>query len=83
LGKVAHLVWDLLEGRTSADRVYWRGQYLPFTKGTNENGVLQRHALYALNALQDRTALAEVADLSEADDLHSGPHTEVSLFERV
>jgi hypothetical protein len=61
----------------------WRGQLLAFTKDTNENGVLQRHALYALGALQDQTALDEVADLSEADDLHFGPHTEVSLFERV
>lgn len=69
LGNIAHIVGALLEGGASVDRAYWRGQLLAFTKDADENGVLQRHALFALGTLGDQTVLDEVLDLSNAEDL--------------
>jgi hypothetical protein len=69
LGNIAHIVGALLESYASVDRAYWRGQLLAFTRDTNENGVLQRRALYALGALGDETILDEVPDLSSAEDV--------------
>ncbi len=67
LGNIAHIIGALLESNAPVDRASWRGQLLAFTRDTNENGVLQRRALYALGALGDETILHEVPDLSSAE----------------
>ena len=69
LGNLAHIVGALLERSAPLDRRYWRSELLAFARDVNDDGVLQRNAVYALAALGDATILDDVPDLSGGEDL--------------
>lgn len=90
LGNVASVVGKLLEAGAPLDRAYWRKQLLRFAADDNENGVLQRYALMALESLRDPTVISELPPkLMESDELivralltlctHIAPESLVSL----
>jgi hypothetical protein len=70
LGNVALIVGSLLEAGASLDRSYWRKELLSFVGDTNDNGVLQRYALRALQGLKDPSVIAELPPaLMQSDEL--------------
>ncbi|NJO34233.1 MAG: ATP-binding protein [Rhodospirillales bacterium] len=69
LGNLAYVAGYLLESVTVMDRAYWRSRLLDYAKDKNENGVLQRRALLALQLLGDPSVIDELPDLSDADPL--------------
>jgi hypothetical protein len=69
LGNVAYIVAYLLGAKILLDRLYWRERLISYTKDINENGVLQRHALFALQKLGDKTVIDELPNLLDAEDL--------------
>jgi len=69
LGNLTYVAGYLLENVTSMDRAYWRGRLLEYVRDKNENGVLQRRALLALQLLGDPSVIDELPDLSDADPL--------------
>ncbi len=72
LGNVAYVVGYLLRDGVPLDRAYWREKLIAYASDTNENGVLQRHALFALEQLKDPTVINELPSaLMNADDLVS------------
>jgi len=62
---VSQMVGFLLERRilSDAERRYWKKILIRFAKDKNENGVLQRHALFALQNLGDESVIDEVASV--------------------
>jgi hypothetical protein len=61
---------SLLEAGASLDRSYWRKELLSFVGDTNDNGVLQRYALRALQGLKDPSVIAELPPaLMQSDEL--------------
>lgn len=62
LGNVAQIVGFLLEREIfdNKEKAYWKRKLIKFAKDKNENGVLQRHALFALGKLKDDTVIKEV-----------------------
>ena len=67
LANVANLIGHLLRSGTSIDRPLWRERMI--TYATDDNAVLQRHALFALSELGDVSVVDELPDLSESDEL--------------
>jgi len=61
-GNIARLVNFLLTNPNlrSDDRQYWRRKLIVFANETNENGVLQRRALFALRQLKDSLLIKKV-----------------------
>jgi len=59
---VARIVDFLLINRNLCDddRQYWREKLIRFANDTNENGVLQRRALFALRQLKDSSLIKKV-----------------------
>jgi hypothetical protein len=73
LGNVALMVGRLLEAGAIVDRGYWRKQLLRFAADDNDNGVLQRYALIALERLKDPTVISELPpSLMQSDELIVG-----------
>jgi hypothetical protein len=70
LGNVALIVGSLLEAGAPLDQSYWRKELLRFSADTNDNGVLQRYALRALQGLNDPSVIAELPPaLMQSDEL--------------
>ncbi|MBA3284735.1 MAG: hypothetical protein H0U27_06705 [Nitrosopumilus sp.] len=68
LGNVSYLIAYMYRSKVSLDNIYWREKLIGFTKDTNINGVLQRHALYALAELKDPSVIDELPNLMDVDD---------------
>lgn len=69
LGNTVYVIAYLLRAKISVDFSYWREKLISYTKeDTAENGVLQRHALYALEELSDPSVIEELPDLSDIHD---------------
>ena len=69
LGNVAYVVGTLLSQHVQLDQEYWRAQLLAYAADANDNGVLQRHALFALEQLRDPTVIDVVPNLMSAGGL--------------
>ena len=69
LGNIAYVVAYLLEGRVPIDHDYWREKLVVYTADANTNGVLQRHALFALGKLGDPSVIDRVPNLMNAEEL--------------
>jgi hypothetical protein len=68
LGNVALVVGQLLSAKASLDQEYWRAKLLAFATDGNQNGVLQRKALFALEQLGDPSIVEQLpAALLEGD----------------
>jgi len=68
LANVSYIVAYLLGVNIRLDNVYWREKLLNYAKDNNENGVLQRHALYGLEKLKDSSVLDDLSDLTGMDN---------------
>jgi hypothetical protein len=68
LGNTVYIVAYLLRSKIPIDSAYWREKLIAYSKDKNENGVLQRHALYALEEMGDPTIIDELPDLSGIND---------------
>ena len=70
LGNVAQILGFLLEKDIFDDeeQTFWKRKLIKFVKDKNENGVLQRHALFALGNLGDDTVIKEVESVWESED---------------
>jgi hypothetical protein len=55
------------------DRPYWRSQLISYVSDKNENGVLQRRTLFALEQLGDPTVIDELPNLMGSDEPLDGP----------
>lgn len=60
LGNIDFVVGYLFRIRAAVDRSYWRGKLVTHTADKNDNGVLQRHALWALEQLGDPSVVDEL-----------------------
>lgn len=69
LGNIAEVIGYLLKHDTSLDRPYWRKKLVNYVSDENENGVLQRRALFALEQLGDPTVIDELPNLTGSDEL--------------
>ncbi len=63
LGNIATIVAFLFQRGTlpPADKNYWKEKMLLYAQDTNRNGVLQRHAISALEGLGDASVLPQLA----------------------
>ena len=70
LGNIAQIVGFILERDifNSIDRAFWRNKLIKFANDRNENGVIQRHALFALQNLKDDSIIDAVADVWNRSD---------------
>jgi len=68
LGNIACVVGSLLAQETQLDRPYWRAKLLACAADKNDNGVLQRNALFALGQLHDSTVINEIPDLMSSGE---------------
>ncbi len=71
LGNIAYVVAYLLKDGAQLDKPFWREKLLTYVADTNENGVLQRHALLALEYFKDPTILDELPAPATPDELVS------------
>ena len=69
LGNVACVVGSLLKHDVVLDRPYWRAKLLAYTADQNDNGVLQRNALFALEQLDDPTVIDVIPNLMSSGGL--------------
>lgn len=69
LGNIAYVVGYLFGAGAPIDRDYWREKLVAYTADTNTNGVLQRHALFALGKLGDTSVIGRVPNLMNAEEL--------------
>jgi hypothetical protein len=69
LGNLTYVVAYLLEDNAKLDRPYWRAKLIEYASDRNSNGVLQRHALLALQFLADPSVIDELPDLTSGDSL--------------
>lgn len=70
LGNVAQIVGFILERDIfdNKEKAYWKQKLIKFAKDKNENGVLQRNALFALGNLGDDTVIRKVESVWESKD---------------
>ena len=70
LGNVAQIVGLLLERDIfdNEEKTFWKRKLIKFVKDKNENGVLQRHALFALGNLRDDTVIKKVESVWKSED---------------
>ncbi len=71
LGNIAYVVAYLLKDGAQLDKPFWREKLLTYVADTNENGVLQRHALLALEYFNDPTIIDELPGPATQDELVS------------
>lgn len=69
LGNIAYIVAYLLKHGAVLDSHYWREKLITYAGDDNENGVLQRHALYALEHLGDASVIDKLPSLVGRDEL--------------
>jgi hypothetical protein len=69
-GNVAYIVGFLLEKGifNESQKEYWRDKLIKFAKDKNQNGVLQRHSLFALGKFKDIKLLKKVSHLMTSTD---------------
>lgn len=72
LGNIAELVGFLFtrDVFSPKERAFWKNRLIEFAKDKNENGVLQRNALFALGNLKDDSLIEEVECVWESKDRH-------------
>ena len=70
LGNVAQIVGFLFERSIfdHTEKAYWREKLIKLAKDKNENGVLQRNALFALGKLKDDTVIRKVDSVWQNED---------------
>jgi hypothetical protein len=70
LGNVALVVGFLLKRDIFDDeeKIFWKRKLIEFAKDKNENGVLQRQALFALGSLGDDTVIIEIKSVWGSKD---------------
>ncbi len=70
LGNLAQIIGFILERDifNSTEKAYWRDKLISFTKDRNENGVLQRNALFALQNFKDDSIIDAVANVWNRSD---------------
>jgi hypothetical protein len=68
LGNLASIVGYLLKAGFRLDLPYWRKKLTQYAADLNENGVLQRHALLALESIADPTIINDLPDLAGSND---------------
>lgn len=71
LGNIAYVVAYLLHDGIELDRSFWKKKLIEYASDKNENGVLQRHALLALEYLGDATVIDKLPNLLDSEDLIS------------
>jgi len=71
LGNIAYVVAYLLKDNAQLNKPFWREKLLTYVADTNENGVLQRHALLALEYFNDPTIIDELPSPATPDELVS------------
>ena len=57
LGNICYVVAYLLRNKIALDKPYWREKLVAYAQDKDENGVLQRHALEALEDLGDPSVI--------------------------
>lgn len=71
-GNVVEIISRLLENKSplmpDEEKGYWKPKLVEFANGSNENGVLQRHALSALATYEEPGLIAQVAKAFEHPD---------------
>lgn len=71
-GNVTDIIGKLLENEsplmTNEEKEYWKPKLVEFANNSNENGVLQRHALSALATYKEPGLIAQVAKAFEHPD---------------
>ncbi len=70
LGNICYVVAYLLRNKISVDKPYWREKLIAYAQDKDENGVLQRHALEALEDLGDPSVI-DVLTQTQGDELVS------------
>lgn len=70
LGNLVQIVGFLIERGVfnKAEKDTWKRKLLQFAKDKNKNGVLQRHALFALENYKDDSVIDAVVDVWKHDD---------------
>lgn len=71
LGNISYVVAYLLKEGAQLDKTFWREKLLTYVADTNENGVLQRHALLALEYFNDPTIIDDLPSPTTPDELVS------------
>lgn len=71
LGNTAYTIGHLLSAKTQLDLEFWRSKLLSYAADNNQNEVLRRHALFALQYFEDPTIIDELPDLTESEELIS------------
>ena len=69
LGNIAYVVAYLLKAGVELDKPYWREKLLKYSADTNDNGVLQRHAVLALEYLGDPSVIDALTAYKSPDSL--------------
>lgn len=69
LGNVAYIVKYLFEAGKVVDYQYWRKKLLTYAADGNDNGAMQRRALFALEEVNDPTIIDDLPDLMSSDQL--------------
>jgi hypothetical protein len=69
LANVVYIVAYLLRSNISLDRKYWRERLIVSACDQNDNGVLQRHALFALQSFGDPTVIDDLPDFMGCEEL--------------
>lgn len=71
-GNVAKIMGFIIEKEfiNGAKIKFWKKKLIEFAKDKNENGVLQRNALWALAKLKDDTVIQEVECVWQSEDEH-------------
>jgi len=69
LGNVIYVIAFLLKRKLIVDTKYWRNKLIKYTADSNDNGVLQRHSLFALSQLGDPSVIDSLPDFKGADEL--------------
>jgi hypothetical protein len=68
LGNVSYILAYLLKSKVSIDKEYWREKLISYSSDAYENGVLPRHALYALAEFGDKTIVNDLPDITDTPD---------------
>ena len=71
LGNIAYIVGCLFRSGVSLNADLWRERLITYATDDNDNGVLQRHALFALEHLGDKSVIDKLPNLLKGNDLIS------------
>jgi hypothetical protein len=69
LGNLCYVLGHIFRQKKSLDKEYWRKPLIVWASDHNDNGVLQRHALFALGQMHDPTVIDDLPDLTGDDSL--------------